>query len=107
MDKIKEITTRRDNAIAKVSRFKFYPLVIESAKGVIVKDVNGKEYLDICGQWAVANTGYSHPKVIDAIKDQVGKTSAFCSATFYNEIVVKCAEKLIQIAPGDLSLIHI
>ena len=101
MDKIEEIVARRDNAIGKVSRFKFYPLVIESAKGVRVKDINGKEYLDICAQCAVANTGYSHPKVIHAIKDQVEKISALSSALFYNEIVAKCAEKLIQIAPGN------
>ncbi len=103
IDKAKEIIARCDNAIARSSRLKFYPLVIESAKGVRVKDINGKEYLDICGHWAVANTGYSDPKVLTAIKDQVEKISAFCSISFYNEIVTKCAEKLIQMTPGNFA----
>jgi len=101
IDKAREIITRCDNAIARSSRLKFYPLVIESARGVRVKDINGKEYLDVCGHWAVANTGYSHSKILAAVKDQIEKISAFCSISFYNEIVTRCAEKLIQITPGD------
>ena len=41
---------------------------VESGKGAILKDVTGREYIDFSGGIGVMNIGYSHPKVIAAIK---------------------------------------
>ena len=37
---------------------------VESAKGAIITDVQGKEYIDFAGGIAVMNVGHSHPKVV-------------------------------------------
>ena len=36
-------------------------------------DINGKEYIDLIGGISVCNVGHRHPKVIEAIKDQLDK----------------------------------
>lgn len=51
------------------------PLCLEivKAEGCKMWDVNGKEYIDLIGGISVCNVGHRHPKVIEAIKDQVDK----------------------------------
>nr|RBQ83255.1 hypothetical protein FVER53263_06515 [Fusarium verticillioides] len=53
--------------------FPTLPVAVESAKGHTVVDVDGKEYIDFIGQFAVMNFGYSHPKIAKAAADQVYK----------------------------------
>jgi 4-aminobutyrate aminotransferase len=40
-----------------------YPLVVDRAKGSVVKDIDGKEYIDFIAGIAVMNAGYSNPEV--------------------------------------------
>ncbi|HSO20893.1 MAG TPA: aminotransferase class III-fold pyridoxal phosphate-dependent enzyme, partial [Desulfosarcina sp.] len=54
------------------------PVHVESAKGAIVRDVEGKEYIDFGGGIAVMNIGHSHPKVVSAIKAQAEKFTHTC-----------------------------
>ncbi|MGI8583904.1 MAG: aspartate aminotransferase family protein [Chitinophagaceae bacterium] len=51
------------------------PLCLEivRAEGCKMWDVNGKEYIDLIGGISVCNVGHRHPKVIDAIKNQLDK----------------------------------
>ena len=46
-------------------------LEIVSAKGVYLKDVSGKEYIDLISGISVSNIGHCHPAVVEAIKKQV------------------------------------
>ena len=93
---------RRDMAIlGQPMKIRFFPMVIEECKGVNIKDPDGFEYIDFTGNWAVANIGYSHPKVVQAVREQIEKTSFVSLCTFSNEMPVKLAEKLIEITPGD------
>ena len=50
---------------------------VESAQGAILRDVEGKEYIDFAGGIAVMNVGHSHPKVVTAIKEQAEKFALF------------------------------
>jgi len=79
---------------------RFYPLVVEEAQGVVVRDVDGKEYLDFLGGWAIANTGHRHPKVVEAVKRQIDKLLFNSFTSFSNEVTVELAEKLIELTPG-------
>ena len=94
------ILKRDQDAIGTTFKIRFYPLVVERARGATVVDVDGREYLDFNAGWAVANTGYGHPLVMQAIRDQLEKTSFVSTITFLNEAVVKLAERLIRITPG-------
>ncbi|MEI6021813.1 MAG: aminotransferase class III-fold pyridoxal phosphate-dependent enzyme, partial [Bacteroidota bacterium] len=46
---------------------------IESARGVILTDKNGKEYIDLISGISVSNVGHCHPQVVKAIHDQSKK----------------------------------
>jgi 4-aminobutyrate aminotransferase len=92
---------RDENAIGSVFKIRFYPLVVDRANGVTLTDVDGRNYLDFNAGWAVANTGYGHPEVLKAIKEQLEKASFASTITHLNEVTVKLAEKLAKITPGD------
>jgi 4-aminobutyrate aminotransferase/(S)-3-amino-2-methylpropionate transaminase len=73
---------------------------VESAKGAIIRDIEGKEYVDFAGGLGVMTVGHSHPKVVAAIKDQAEKFTHTCFMVVPYESAIKLAEKLCQIAPG-------
>ena len=79
------------------------PLYVESAKGAIIKDVDGREYIDFAGGIAVMNIGHSHPKVVAAIKDQAEKFTHTCFMVNPYESVVTLAEKLCLLTPGNFA----
>jgi acetylornithine/N-succinyldiaminopimelate aminotransferase len=49
------------------------PIALVEGKGAIVKDSEGREYIDCFAGLAVLNIGHSHPKVVKAICDQAGR----------------------------------
>ena len=66
---------------------------VESAQGAIIRDVEGKEYIDFAGGIAVMNVGHSHPKVVEAIKDQAEKFTHSCFMVSPYDSAVRLAEK--------------
>ncbi|MGD2098505.1 MAG: 4-aminobutyrate--2-oxoglutarate transaminase [Desulfobacterales bacterium] len=75
-------------------------LYVESAEGAVIRDVEGREYIDFAGGIAVMNVGHSHPKVVAAIKDQAEKFTHTCFMVNPYEPAVRLAEKLGRITPG-------
>jgi 4-aminobutyrate aminotransferase/(S)-3-amino-2-methylpropionate transaminase len=73
---------------------------VESAKGAIVRDVEGKEYIDFGVGIGVMNVGHSHPKVVQAIKNQAEKFTHTCFMVLPYGPAVKLAEKLCKLTPG-------
>lgn len=47
-----------------------HALEIVKAKGIMLYDVNGEEYIDLVSGVSVSNVGHSHPEVIEAVKKQ-------------------------------------
>lgn len=80
---------------------RFYPLVVESAHGSLVKDVDGNQFIDFATGIAVLSTGSTHPKVVEAIREQAGKFLHYSYTDFYYENVVELSEKLTSLVPGD------
>ena len=78
----------------------FYPLVVESAAGCIVRDVDGNEFIDFNSGLAVMNVGHSHPRVVKAIKAQAEKLTHYSWTDFCYAPIVDLAEQLIMITPG-------
>jgi 4-aminobutyrate aminotransferase/(S)-3-amino-2-methylpropionate transaminase len=74
---------------------------IESARGAILRDVEGREFIDFAGGIAVMNVGHSHPKVVAAIKEQAERFTHTCFMVNPYEPAVKLAERLCRITPGD------
>lgn len=76
--------------------FDVYPLynvTPVSAKGIVVTDDKGQDYLDFYGGHAVISIGHSHPHYIQRIKEQLDKI-AFYSNAVQNPLQKELAEKL-------------
>lgn len=73
---------------------------IAKAEGIWIEDVAGRRYMDFHGN-SVHHIGYGHPRLIAAIKDQLD-TLSFSPRRFTNDVSVQLAERLAQIAPGNL-----
>ncbi len=86
-----------------------YPrlLEVECADGMYIYDPQGKKYMDLVSGFAVSNIGHRHPKVVQAIKDQVDK---YLHVTVYGEYIqapqVKFAQKLSSVLPETLSSVY-
>ena len=80
------------------------PIVAETASGVWVTDVDGNRLLDFASGVGVTSVGYSHPEVVRAVRDQVGRLSHFAGTDFYYEIQVRLAERLARTLPGVFAL---
>ena len=80
---------------------------IERAEGAMLYDKKGKEYIDLIGGISVANTGHRHPKVIDAIKQQLEK---YLHVMVYGEFVetpqVHYAKYLTERLPSGLNSVY-
>ena len=77
------------------------PVHVASAKGAVVRDVEGKEYIDFGGGIGVMNIGHCHPKVVAAIKAQAEKFHHTCFMVNPYEVAIKLADKLCRMTPGS------
>lgn len=80
---------------------RLYSLVVESAHGSIVRDVDGNQFIDFSSGIAVLNTGSTHAKIVEAAKNQLDKFTHFSYTDFYCSNFVDLSEKLCKLVPGD------
>ena len=81
-------------------------LTLVKGKGALVWDIEDNEYIDCTGSYGVAIVGHCHPKVVNAVKNQVEKLIA-CHASFYNDTRSELLEKLISIAPKAMERVFL
>jgi 4-aminobutyrate aminotransferase len=93
---------KKDENVISPSYGRFYPLVVESAKGCIVKDVDGNEFIDFNSGLVCMNVGHNHPKVVAAVKNQCDRFLHYSNTDFFYKEVIELADKLAHIAPGGL-----
>jgi len=86
----------------QLATYKKMPIVAERGEGVWLYTSDGEKYLDLYGGHAVAGTGHSHPHVVAAIQEQAEKL-LFYSNLVYSEARARAAERLISIAPSELT----
>jgi len=77
--------------------------VLASCTGSQIESVSGKKYYDFHGN-NVHQIGYSNPKLIEAISQQMQSLS-FSPRRFTNEPAINLAEKLASLCPGSLNRI--
>jgi 4-aminobutyrate aminotransferase len=75
----------RDAEYSSTSYIKEYPLAVSHGQGAVIEDVDGNRYIDFMAGIAVAATGYSHPKVVNAVREAAGKFFHICGTDFYYE----------------------
>jgi len=74
---------------------------IGKAKGAKMTDIEGFEMIDFAGGIGTINVGHCHPKVVNAIKDQVDKYIHTCFHVAMYEPYIELAKRLCEITPGD------
>jgi 4-aminobutyrate aminotransferase/(S)-3-amino-2-methylpropionate transaminase len=77
------------------------PMHVESARGAVVRDVEGKEYIDFGGGIGVMNIGHGHPRVVAAIKAQAEKFTHTCFMVSPYEVAITLADKICRLTPGS------
>lgn len=73
------------------------PIVIRSASGCRIKDVDGNEYIDYIGSWGPMLLGHAHEYVIEAVERAVRSGLSF-GAT--NPSEVELAELIVELVPS-------
>ncbi len=78
------------------------PVIIESGEGAVLRDIHGGEFIDANSSIWTNLHGHRHPKITQAIKDQLDRIAHSSFLGLSNLPAVELAEKLIGIAPrGD------
>lgn len=87
-----------------------HPLALEisHAKGSYIYDTTGKKYLDFVAGVSACTLGHQHPRVVDAIKNQVDKyLHVMVYGEYVQEPAVKLAELLAKHLPKSLEKVYL
>lgn len=74
---------------------------MESGRGAVLRDVEGREYIDFAAGIGALSVGHSHPKVVEAIKGQAEKMTHCCLMINPYPPAITLAERLCRITPGN------
>ncbi|MYR05358.1 acetylornithine transaminase [Gordonia sp. SID5947] len=70
-------------------------IALTSGSGAVVRDADGKEYLDLLGGIAVNSLGHAHPAIVDAVTTQL-QTLGHVSNLYISAPAVELAEQLLD-----------
>ena len=80
----------------------YEPLIIESAKGCTLTDIDGNEYLDaVSSLWCNVH-GHRHPKIDAAVRQQLDRVAHVTSLGSSNPTTIRLARRLAELTPGRL-----
>ena len=99
----REILARKERVVAEPLSI-YLPLVIAEAQGAVLTDVDGNRYVDFSGGVGCLNVGHSHPRVVEAIRDQAERFTHTDFTIVPYENYVALAERLVELVPisGEL-----
>ena len=79
-----------------------FPNLFTSAKGTIVKDSNGREYLDFTSGQMCATIGHNHPAIVEAVH-RAGEKAFHMFSGMIPEVVAELGQTLARDwLPGDI-----
>lgn len=100
MSKTDELRELRDRHVPQ-GVFNVHSMFVKEARGAIVKDVDGREFIDFAGGIGVQNVGHCASKVVDAVKKQAEAYIHTCFHVTMYEPYIRLAAKLNQVTPGN------
>ncbi|MEE8476619.1 MAG: aspartate aminotransferase family protein [Myxococcota bacterium] len=81
---------------------KRHPLALVEGRGSRVRDVEGREFVDLTAGWGVTCIGHCHPALVDAIRDQAGRIMQTTNL-FYTLPQLDLIERLAAITPETVT----
>ena len=99
----REVLARKERVIAEPLSV-YLPLVIAEARGATLTDVDGNTFVDFAGGVGCMNVGHSHPRVVEAIREQAERFTHTDFTIVPYENYVGLAERLSELVPisGEL-----
>ncbi|HLS07864.1 4-aminobutyrate--2-oxoglutarate transaminase [Lentibacillus sp.] len=98
--KAKELLDRRHSAVPHGVSYGT-PTFVASAKGALLKDIDGNQFIDFAGAIGVNNVGHSHDTVVSALQDQAPKYIHTGFNVMMYDPYIELAEKLAELSPGS------
>ena len=101
--------TRKDTFLQRLGQTSPFPFLIDVdyAEGIYIYDKSGKAYMDMISGVAVNNIGHRHPKVVEALKNQLDKhLHVMVYGEFIQDAENDFAEKLTAILPEQLNCVY-
>src|SRR5881296_2322208 len=80
------------------------PVVLARGEGVWVYDPDGNRYMDMLSAYSALNHGHRHPRIVQALKDQLDRIT-LTSRAFHNELFGPLCEKLCRLAGKEMTLL--
>jgi 4-aminobutyrate aminotransferase len=77
-------------------------ILVERGEGAYVWDVAGNRYLDFTCGIAVTNTGHAHPRIVQAVQEQVAKIIHAQVNIYYHQPLLRLVEALREVTPAPL-----
>src|SRR2546423_7892935 len=75
------------------------PITVDRARGSELWDISGKRYIDFAGGIGVMNVGHAHPRVMQAVHDQLERATHTSFQVVHYESYLRLAERLCEVAP--------
>ena len=101
MKKTNESLVAERNKHIPQGPFNTHPIFAAKAKGAVITDIEGNDYIDFAGGIGVNNIGHCDDEVVKAIQDQAEKYIHTCFHVVMYEPYVELAKKLNELAPGS------
>jgi 4-aminobutyrate aminotransferase / (S)-3-amino-2-methylpropionate transaminase / 5-aminovalerate transaminase len=77
------------------------PVFVDRMGGGIIVDVDGNHLIDLAAGIAVTGVGAAHPKVVEAVREQVAKFTHTCFMVTEYDGYVQVARRLNELTPGS------
>jgi adenosylmethionine-8-amino-7-oxononanoate aminotransferase len=78
------------------------PLVLVSGDGAILRDSTGREYIDGNSSIWTNIHGHNHPRINDAVREQLGRVAHTSFLGFTNRPAIELADRLVKLAAPDV-----
>ncbi|PKN37300.1 MAG: adenosylmethionine--8-amino-7-oxononanoate transaminase [Deltaproteobacteria bacterium HGW-Deltaproteobacteria-2] len=78
------------------------PLLIEKARGIKLYDASGQWYYDTISSWWCNIHGHLHPRIVNAIKQQLNTLDHTLFAGITHKTAIDLSERLVQLTPEGL-----
>src|SRR5215831_9570785 len=86
------------SSLIRVAGYEPNPIFIQKGRGSKIWDADGNEFIDLLMAYGVLINGHAHPRITDAMKNQLEEGTIFGTPT---ELELKTAKKVREMVPNS------